>query len=434
MEQPISFSLNYVLKNLENKVLSNGEAKAILDKRVLTVNHQGKIIVSIPYFQILDINDEDYSITLYLYSGEKLVLNQIGYEYENFLRKLYKLRNELLLKYMLMEEQNIAYAIEANYKYFDEDGDERKGPCEARVYESALVILPDKGEPIRIPLCYIYDTTLEDYTCTIKIERGQWIKLSQMGEKTDYFKRSLDKSLDDLNLRACKLLSELAPGIDHLIILKASILLSDGKAASKTQIQTISPELWIQLEKRLKLMGLDEEYRYLTNLSAQTEVWIGVKRGLMGEKSGEYFWFMTPIYDSDPNKPGNALAVEAASEENFGKATYFFRIFDRDYYRKGNQHETLRTEIEKFVDKINQSMIEINFRREPIYLIEDKLNTPEYEMYLYASNKLSSLKHLRRLYLGRVLHISFEQWKTSVDDLLTFNTQSIDNEGKWKKG
>ena len=47
MEQPISFSLNYVLKNLENKVLSNGEAKAILDKRVLTVNHQGKIIVSI---------------------------------------------------------------------------------------------------------------------------------------------------------------------------------------------------------------------------------------------------------------------------------------------------------------------------------------------------------------------------------------------------
>jgi hypothetical protein len=153
----------------------------------------------------------------------------------------------------------------------------------------------------------------------------------------------------------------------------------------------------------------------------------------MGEMTGEYIWFMTPIFSEDPNQPGNALIIEAASEQDSGIATYIFRIMDREIYRKGIQEQFMRQEAHKFMNKTNQCMIEINFRREPIYLSEDKLLEPENEKYLYATKKLDSLKHLRKQFIGRIIHSSPEQWNKSLEELLTFNIRSIDNEEKWRR-
>jgi hypothetical protein len=432
MELNPSYSINFTHSDLSGKTPQSGEAKAILDSRTLTINKNNQSI-SIPYFEIQGIVDEDYSVSIFLFSGERITLNQIGYEYENFLSNLYKNRNELLLKYMLMEEANLAAGIESNYKYNDEYGDEREGICEARIYESAVVILPNKTEPIRIPLSYINDFSLEDYTFTLTTELKQKLNLSQMGEKTDFFNRSLIKAFDEMKLRTLKLLVDAFPEIDQQKLRLVIPFFSDGKSVSRSQIESISPPLWHSIEKKFQNSGLNEEYNHLKSLSNQGEIWVGIKRGLMGEMTGEYIWFMTPIFSEDPNQLGNALIIEAASEQDSGIATYIFRIMDREIYRKGIQEQFMRQEAHKFMNKTNQCMIEINFRREPIYLSEDKLLEPENEKYLYATKKLDSLKHLRKQFIGRIIHSSPEQWNKSLEELLTFNIRSIDNEEKWRR-
>ena len=366
MELNPSYSLNFTHSDLSGKTLQSGEAKAILDSRTLTITKNNQA-VSIPFFDIQGIVDENYSVALFLSSGERITLTQIGYEYENFLNNLYKNRNALLLKYMLMEEANLAAGIESNYKYSDEYGDEREGICEARIYESAVVILPKKTEPIRIPLSYINDFSLNDYTFTITTESKQKLYLSQMGKKTDYFNRSLIKAFDDMNLRTLKLLVDAFPEIDQQKLREAIPFFSDGKSVSRNQIESISPQLWVSIEKKIQNSGLNEEYNHLKSLSNQGEIWVGIKRGLMGEMTGEYIWFMVPIFSEDPNRPGNTLVVEATSKQDSGLATYIFRIIDREKYRKGIEEKLLRQEAHKFMDKTNQCMIEINFRREPIY-------------------------------------------------------------------
>ena len=90
----------------------------------------------------MEIDEGDYKITLKLGLGEEVTLKQLGYEYENFLKNLYRLRGELLLRYMLMDEGCIATNIEANYQYIDSNSHRQEGVCEARVYESAVVVLP----------------------------------------------------------------------------------------------------------------------------------------------------------------------------------------------------------------------------------------------------------------------------------------------------
>ena len=90
--------------------------------------------------------------------------------------------------------------------------------------------------------------------------------------------------------------------------------------------------------------------------------------------------------------------------------------------------------LDSFIKNINRSMIEINFRREPIYFSDDQLESPEYTQYRFAIAKIPSLKTLRDQFIGRVIHSSKDQWKTDVTSLLAFNTKSIDDSEKWSKG
>jgi hypothetical protein len=96
--------------------------------------------------------------------------------------------------------------------------------------------------------------------------------------------------------------------------------------------------------------------------------------------------------------------------------------------------EDLNIELENFIKNINRAMIDINFRREPIFLSEEQLDSPKYVQYRFAISKMPSLRMLRSLFIGRVIHSSPEQWKSNVASLLAFNAKSLDDTEKWKKG
>jgi len=78
-------------------------------------------------------------------------------------------------------------------------------------------------------------------------------------------------------------------------------------------------------------------------------------------------------------------------------------------------------------------MLTTNFRREPIYLSDEKLIEPQYTRYRFAIQKLSALQTLRRLFIGRVIHSSLEQWKQDVAELLKFNVTTLDDSVRWAK-
>jgi len=78
-------------------------------------------------------------------------------------------------------------------------------------------------------------------------------------------------------------------------------------------------------------------------------------------------------------------------------------------------------------------MVDINFRREPVYLSDDKLLEPKYQHYFYAVKRMPSLKLLRSLFIGRVIHSSPEQWTEDVNALLEFNASSRSDAEMWSK-
>jgi hypothetical protein len=460
----VEADVHYRLRDEQTNVKSEGEAKAILEEKSLTLMVGFGEPILLSYTDIVGISEQDYKITLVLTSKEKLNLSGLGYEYEDFLHELFKFRNELLLKYLLMEESLIKAGFEASFTWLDVKGQiNQTGECEVRLYDTALVILPQKGEPIRVPYCYVAQTSKADYKLTLTDEFGEKFEFSKLGEKFDALTKNLSDALNKLILRSQETVKELVPEANPVVVSKLAVLIKDGRTAKRKDIEQLSPDLWRRLTKSAEEAGLAEEYGFLEAKSLKEQVCVGVKRGLMGDLTGSYVWLLVPLLNS-AGKLDNAVALEAFTtdksdvgeaetqpegtegEENAdeqetneteaatgGKATYFFRILSRSDYTKAKDEEVTK-QLESFMKNINRCMVDINFRREPIFLSEDKLDNPKYVQYRYALAKLPSLKILRNQFIGRVIHSSFDQWKNDVNSLLDFNAKSKDDSAKWKKG
>jgi len=464
----VEVAVNYKLYNDESKIIGEGEARATFDDQYLTLTVMFGEPMLFAYTDIVGISDYDYKVDLFLTSKEKLNLSGLGYQYEDFLFQLYKLRNELMLKYLLIDESLLKGGFEAQYKQLDPNGQPNQtGNCEVRLYDTAVVVLPQKNEPIRLPYCYISNINKQGYTLKITNEFLESIEFMQLGQNFESFAKALSDAFNKMILRTQENVKELIPEATPLVIKKLSSLMKDGRAAGRREIELQSPDFWRRLEKRIDEAGIAKEYGFLNSLAASGQVCVGVKRGLMGDLTGTYIWMMFPLLNPGTNRLSNAIAIEAFNtQDNSGEnrkqqmssensvseteeepgqniddvqkpattgATYFFRTMGRKEYAQ-TKDEDLAMELENFTKNINHAMIDVNFRREPIFLSAEQLDSTKYVQYRFAIERMSSLRMLRSLFIGRVVHSSPEQWKSNVASLLVFNTKSLDDTEKWKKG
>ena len=75
--------------------------------------------------------------------------------------------------------------------------------------------------------------------------------------------------------------------------------------------------------------------------------------------------------------------------------------------------------LESAVVRLNQALVLLNFRREPVYLSDMSLQTEaHYHRYAIACRKMSALRELRASYLGRPIHTSVDAWQKQVEAIL----------------
>ena len=305
-------AVNYKLYDGESNIKNEGEARATFDDQYLTLTVSFGEPLLFAYTDIAGISDYDYKVDLFLTSREKLNLWGLGYQYEDFLFQLYKLRNELMLKYLLMEESLLQAGFEAQYTELAPNGQANQtGKSEIRLYDNALVVLPQKNEPIRLPYCYITNVNKQDYKLTITNESLEKIELTMLGQNFDPLAKALSDAINKMNLRTQQNIKELIPEATPLIINKLASLMKDGKAAKRKEIEQYSPDFWRRLTKKIDQAGITLEYEFLNSLAAKDQVCVGIKRGLMGDLTGTYIWMLFPLLNPGTNRLSNTIALEA---------------------------------------------------------------------------------------------------------------------------
>lgn len=460
----IEAQLNYSMTDEKGEPLAGGEASGMLNAESLSVFPKLGETLLLSLREITGLNAADYRLEIVLSSGEKLAFFNLGRRFDDFVRELVKARNEVLLKDMLMQEKVLKQNVKATYSFFEGEQLARTGPCEVRVYETGLLVLPETSDPFRLPFSYVSGVQDLDYRLTLTTEQGRKLVLSMLGREFDPLKKALGDAMNALSLKAQATFKELVPLADPAMVRKASRYVRDGRAAMKKDLDAVSPMIWPDMEKKLQAAGVFEEYSYLKTVGQADRMCIGVKKGLPADPNVEYVWYLTPVY-GEGGKPGNALIMEAVSvtpgetpeeaepeaaeaeapaepapeaEENadeqksIGKATYVFRIVGRKDY-PGMSKADLDLAAEQAVRTLNDCMIAINFRREPIFLSDDKLREPANLQYLYSVQRLPELRYLRERFVGRVAHSGKEKWKKDLSALLAFNVGTADDSVRWTK-
>jgi hypothetical protein len=413
---------SYLFTGDNDQPVSQGDCDLLLDAEKLTVLPGSGDPLLIPYRDIIQLLKAAYKININLVSEEKLTISNLGFKFEDFFRTFSNLNNEVILKDLLMNETIHKSGVFADLGYAGADKSEKAmGQCELRIYETGAVIISSEGNFIRIPYNDLARIHVDNYKLILDTDYDDSYVFSKMGKELDVCFKLLNDLIKALSVKTQLSLQELLPVFDSSIIRKIAKLMKDGRAARHMDIDAIYPGIWAVLENKLDEFGVKEEYQYLSSLGQAGRICIGMKRGLMGDLTAEYIWFLVPIYNLDGTQPGNAIAMEATAMEGNGKATYCFKITDPKIYRNFKSEEELQVAVDKSLKQLNRDLITINFRREPIYLTDAQLKSTTYVAYRRAVSKVPALQELRRLFIGRVIHNSPEQWKEAITQLLKSN-------------
>jgi hypothetical protein len=429
--------------------LSAGEAELALEQETLSIMPKFGEPVYTHLMDISQISLGDYRVMISISSGEKLALYDLGFKFGDFITNLHSARNEVIVKSLLMKESVKKPAVWGELTIESLGVTRRHERCEIRIYETALVLMPSDAEPIRLHFCNVGQIEAKDFSIEITTDSADKVIVSKLGSEYENLARDLSDAINALNVQTQAILKELSASSGPAIIRNLARLMNDGKAASNVSVKSLSPNIWSDFEKKLEQTQIWNEYQYLKSIARQDLIAVGVKRGLMGDITGNYLWFMVPIYGGNTDY-GNAIAMESVRittteqkdldlakgpESNaVANATYFFRITrPQEYAKIAANIEQLDAEANRSIQKLSRLMIDINFRREPIFLSDEKLRgEPQYAKYRYAVQRIPSLRELRNLFIGRVIHSSFEQWKSDVASILKFNMTAPDD-GKWQK-
>jgi hypothetical protein len=374
-----------------------------LEKDALVAVPKGEEAVRIPLRDLSSVSNTGYVITLAERSGGRFELRRLGKRHGDMARELCLAKNELLLDDLMIREKLRRPGVRCELEL--EGG---KGKGEVRLYLTSMVILPDEGAMQRFRYWEVRRQEIKDYVLGLELRQGR-IALKMLGRELSPLDHDLQAARTETSQIAMRTVDDLCPGLPNAQRASGGELLKEGSSAWVKDIREASPPLWQAIEMRFKGLGLGPSYSYLSGKAETAWMRVGLKRPLM--ESGEnYLWMLAPISNG-----GNAIAWEAASEEG-GRATYFFRISMDKSPAKGQEAEA--------VEKVAQGLIDINLRREPIYLKEEALYRPEYSAYRHAVNALPSLQDLRQRFIGRVMHADEKQWAEDVGQLLSFSTSS----------
>jgi len=430
MQAPLKFSI----ADPSGKVMMAGDGKGTIGAETLIIAPKDGEPRSFSLRDIASIAEFEYRIKIISANGDQLLLFNLGYKYEDFARNLVQARNELSLKDLLMEEKPRKPGIKADFVFIDAGGQHHaKGKCEARLYETAMVIMPERSDLIRVPYSDVLTCTVDSFKAIAHLESGEKIEFSRLGKELDPFRREVVNAITELSVKVQEMLKDAYPEAEPNAILRASQFMKEGRAVNRGDLESACPGLWSRLEMKIAGLGIGEEYAFLVSRSNVAGVRIGMKRTLAGETRKEYVWFLAPIYSMDASKGGNAIAFEAASGEEAGRATYFFRIISRKEYSQALDLDLLDRAAQSALTEIAKCLLAINFRREPIYLPIESLYSPEYTRYRHSIMRIPELRLLRERFLGRVIHSSIEQWKLEVDELLDFNISQESDAQRWTK-
>lgn len=392
----------------------------------------------------------EYEISLKLYSGNTILLSKFARDFGNLGHDLLGAYRDRLVQCLLLEDLEEIERFDG-WAQLEGSGSGFSSRAEIRLYRSNLAILPEAATGFSWRYADIERVDFDDSSYTVVIHSDNDIlKLTRLAKRTGELTQRLRDGLSAVSETGAQVIHSSFPFLTPDQFTRAAGAFREGRAIPVRDLNAIHPRMEAALlgaavDESLKeyldslksMCGDDGYFAGFKEIRSETaerengesasdcrdEAAESVEVRPMSEAArGEpeaagnriLYWFFFPLKTAaDPAIPGNTVAWEAASAA--GRATYFFRLLPPGDEAVLKDRDKAQKVIASAVHRLNRAIVMLNFRREPIYLSDESLQTREdYRRYTIACRKIPVLRELRASFMGRALHTSHEAWRKQM--------------------
>lgn len=405
----VSYNLKYQKSNFLNKILIEKEGEIVIYDKGFRLKgkgagDKGELINFSDLKEFFYKNDRLFFIT---FNKEKYTLSNLGTLFEEFVRMIYKARNEFLVDALFMKHGKLRYEFDGIFERISKFSKLiNKGRCKIKLYERCLVLVPENQDVFSLNFNFVnyHEFNEDEYTFKITMDDGVSVFISQLGNDFEVFMESVQNLLGGMYEKIVNEdLKDVFCEFDSATLLKLAYKVKGGKSISLKEVRKIDKTL---AEKVLEFFFDDkifaEKCELFDEMTDEYSRFFGVARDPINP-DGFIRWVMYAV----PSKNVVAFSIlprwveaNATHTVGVGHEMYFFKII----IEKGVPSE----KIEDKVLEIEQALVTLNFAKDPCYKDKRELrNSP----YKYAIRKLPYLRILRKSFSGKVSTPDVKEWK-----------------------
>ncbi len=367
---------------------------------ILKIDAEALIIVapldalSLPYFEILGINAEDYTVSIQSLSGN-FIIKKLGSFYDSFCGELLEAYNKKVLKALFVKE-NAVFETKGAYK-FTENGKMSISSGVIKVFSSCVCILSPDLLSRRIPFCFVSEKNSADYALELTLESGESYILSKLGHDFSPLEKCIDTQMRNQRDKAVAAIKELDNTLNAAATLKIASMMLEGKAVPFSSIYGVSDSFVNSLGAKINESRSAEYFAMLLEMTDLGEICIGMKKNesTSGDGGDYVLWLIVP------GRNKKSAAVEFAVDMGDSAATFIYNF---------------TCPFEEFAKKLSRALEAVEFKREVISMPDIELSSPDNTDYLMASERTEALKFARKAYKTKIIHNS--GWKAAVEENL----------------
>ena len=460
-----AYSGKFQYLNPDGTIAQSGPCHVTFEAETLMLALAGGPPIAFDFGDIEVFAPADYELTLTLYTGKKIVLNQFGKMFQGLGHDLLEAYRKRLIECLLLEDLEEVARFDGVAR-LESPARAFSSPAEFRLYQSNLAILPTTATAFQWRLADIDAMNFDEATYAVALSSAEArLTATKLAKRTREFQERLQAARTQLAEKAAEILHDIFPFLTPDEFQQVANLLKEGHAAPLAQIKGINPKS----EKALVENVIDPKLKPYFNalLDRIPAGWLYSGFKLLREEEAEeataastpessepatqaeaspqtesastsaeadgssetaseraetkqpiLHWFFFPL----AAKPGatlplNLVAWEATSKS--GRATYFFRLVPPEQAPLLADPAKAPALVDAAIRELNHALVLLNFRREPIYLPGDSLEVqPRFRRYAIACRKLPELRRLRTSFLGRAIHTSLENWQGQFEGFL----------------
>ena len=237
-----SFSGKYQYLDPKVSASQGGPCRLSFEAETLTLSPASGPPLTIDLGDIDIFLPGDYELTLTLYDGKRIVLNQFGKTFQNLAHDLLEAYRQRLVQCLLLEDLEEIARFEG-FARLESATRAFSSPAEFRLYKSNLAVLPTQATGLQWRLADIDGVQFDPAGYCVTVEAGgERLLVTKLAKRTEEFRDRLTQASQELSEQGAGALHKLFPFLTPDQFTAAATLMKEGRAASLARLRAIHPK------------------------------------------------------------------------------------------------------------------------------------------------------------------------------------------------